>query len=194
MSKNGHVFEIDKGKSLHEEQDGIRESMNNAESAMALRLLQSKFLVTDPDTGAIEALDIEKVETFPGLDEHYAKAFDSKERTPNSLFVIKHRQMALVVVVVDPKARSVIRIVSVNAANNPSKSIASHLQRILGSKEALLDLDGVSLDDPNSGIELAQKKRDGIVMKVAVTARKEIQASAARSKIRDKVLVPTSSK
>lgn len=160
MSKSGITFEVAKGRKsgAAEGQAVASEALRSPEAQKALDLLQSRLLVRDATSGQMEGLDIEQVETYDrGLDPRYAKVFDSKERRPGTLFVIKFRGTALVNVVVDPEKRSVVYIKAVSSVNGDSASPASNLKRLLGD-DFVEKLDGASLDNPTeTGIELAPK-------------------------------------
>lgn len=184
MSKSGITFEVRKDDSP-ESESGIESSaLKSPEAQQALRLLQSRLLVTDQATGQQESLDIEQVETYDqGLDPRYAKAFDSKERKPGTLFVVKFRGTALVNIVVDPDKKSVVYVKEVSGGNSESRSLASNLKRLIG-EDFIEKLDGMPLDCPeDTGIELAPKGPGSTIMNITARVRSKTGKSTSEHQI-----------
>ena len=184
MSKSALTLGVTKNTKESQPAGLDRKTLESPEAQMALELLKSRLLVKDPESGQMEGLDIELVDVYDeGLDPLYVDKFDSKDRQPGTLFVIKYRGTALVNVVVDPVKRSVVHIRSVSAANNKSTSPASNLKRLLGD-DFVDRLDGANLDNPDeTGLELANKGPGSSIMDIVATTRDKTSGATSEDRV-----------
>lgn len=189
MSKNrsAHIFRVEHRESQEPTKPFDKTELENPESAKALMLMQSRLMLTNPKDNKSESLEIEEVETFPEIGPRYRKAFDSKPREPNSLFIPVYRGTRLVTMVVDPQKKSVILLKSVSSKNHPSRSAWAHLQRVFGKQAD--SLDGQIVGGAESNVELMPKKSDSQLLRVAVTTRSQVEAVGQRERLTD-ILIP----
>ncbi len=187
MSKPGHIFKLEKPSKDPNRKPVDVSILKEAVSSKALRLLQQSLHIRSNKRVNPVELDIQEVETYPELEGRYQSAFERIERTPNSLFIVKFRGTHMVNVVVDPDEQSVVYLKKVSAIRHPSTSAGSHIKRLLGPD--VMAFDGFDLAHEESPIRLVDKPMDQGILDIAVTSRKQMQASGSRARIGN-VIIP----
>jgi hypothetical protein len=194
MSTPGHIFKIENRpqseKRVPVDPSILREKINSE----ALRLLQHNLHLESDERINPVVLSIDEVETYPELEKKYKRAFERVdeatgepiERKPNSLFVVKYRSGHMINVVVDPETQSVIYIKAVSNPRQKSKSAGSHCKRVLEGD--VMDYDGIDLSSPDSPVQLVEKTMEPGILDVAITTRKQMEASGTRARVGNVVL------
>lgn len=143
----------------------------------ASRNLIGRVLAIHGETGDTEA-EIVEIEAFSEVGPAFQKRFDSKPRSEGEWFSAPVRQSHVHTVVVDPKAKSVLRIKTVSV-NGERTALAKLIKELLPGE----NLDGQAL--PSSHIEkthaihLEDRTEDEVLITIS-TGNKQMLAIIAK--------------